>query len=84
MSKELTLPDEVLFFDTTMRDGEQTPGVSFTINEKKIIAEQLAKLGVDVIEAGMAIVSRGEEEAIREIVKLGLDCEICSLARTNL
>lgn len=67
-----------------MRDGEQTPGVSFTVNEKKIIAEQLAKLGVDVIEAGMPIVSKGEENAIREIVKLGLNTEICALARTNL
>lgn len=67
-----------------MRDGEQTPGVSFTVNEKKIIAEQLAKLGVDVIEAGMPIVSKGEENAIREIVKMGLNTEICALARTNL
>ena len=84
VSSETYLPDKVLIFDTTMRDGEQTPGVSFTVNEKKIIAEQLAKLGVDVIEAGMPLVSKGEEKAIREIVKLGLDTEICALARANL
>lgn len=84
VASDIYLPDEVLIFDTTMRDGEQTPGVSFTVKEKKIIAEQLAKLGVDVIEAGMPLVSRGEEKAIREIVKLGLDTEICALARANL
>jgi len=83
VSSEVALPDSVLIFDTTMRDGEQTPGVSFTVNEKKNTAEQLAKLGVDVIEAGMPIVSRGEEKAIREIVKLGLDTEICALTRTK-
>ncbi len=84
VASEIRLPDNVLIFDTTMRDGEQTPGVSFTVNEKKNIAEQLTKLGVDVIEAGMPIVSKGEEKAIREIAKLELDTEICALARTNL
>lgn len=83
VSSELCIPKEIFIFDTTMRDGEQTPGISFTVNEKKIIAEQLARLGVDVIEAGMPIVSKGEENAIREIVKLGLNTEICALARTN-
>ncbi|MGQ9720255.1 MAG: 2-isopropylmalate synthase [Candidatus Jordarchaeum sp.] len=81
---EICLPDKVLVFDTTLRDGEQTPGVSFTVNEKKIIAERLAKLGVNIIEAGMPVVSKGEEKAIREIVKLGLNTEICALTRTNL
>ncbi len=68
-------------FDTTLRDGEQTPGVSLTPEEKLKIAHQLDKLGVDVIEAGFAAVSEGEMEAIKLIVKEGLKAEIYSCAR---
>jgi len=75
------LPERVYIFDTTLRDGEQTPGVSFTVEEKLLIARQLDRLGVDVIEAGFPITSRGEEEAVRRIVEEGLGATICALAR---
>lgn len=73
----------VRIFDTTLRDGEQTPGVAFTPDEKVEIARQLAKLGVDVIEAGFPVTSRGEIEAVREIANSDLGAEICALARTK-
>ncbi|MBC7131293.1 2-isopropylmalate synthase, partial [Candidatus Bathyarchaeota archaeon] len=74
-------PEKVKFFDTTLRDGEQTPGVSLTPESKLRIAKQLDELGVDVIEAGFASVSRGEMEAIKAIVKENLKAEICSCSR---
>ena len=58
--------------DTTLRDGEQTPGVSLTPDEKLEIAEALDRLGVDVIEAGFPITSKGEQEGVRRIAKAGL------------
>ncbi|NVM52809.1 MAG: 2-isopropylmalate synthase [Candidatus Helarchaeota archaeon] len=79
--KDLNLPDQVYIFDTTLRDGEQTPGISFTLQEKLTIAKQLDKLGIDVIEAGMPIVSKGDYEACKKISKLGLNCEVIGLAR---
>ncbi len=54
------IPKRVYIFDTTLRDGEQTPGVSFTVEEKLLIARQLDRLGVDIIEAGFPITSRGK------------------------
>ena len=72
--------DTVLFFDTTLRDGEQTPGVSFHLNEKVEFARGLERLGVDMIEAGFAGASPGDFEAVRAVsraVKTG----VCSLAR---
>jgi isopropylmalate/citramalate/homocitrate synthase-like protein len=72
----------VNIFDTTLRDGEQTPGVSLTPEEKLEIALQLDKLGVDVIEAGTPITSEGEKKAVKEIAQAGLNAEICALART--
>jgi 2-isopropylmalate synthase len=72
----------VRIFDTTLRDGEQSPGVSITPEQKLQIAIKLDKLGVDAIEAGFPIVSHGEVEAIRNIKKSGLNAEICGLART--
>jgi len=72
----------VNIFDTTLRDGEQTPGVTLTPEEKVEIARQLDTLGVDVIEAGTPISSEGEKRAVSEIVKAGLNAEICALART--
>ncbi|WP_457612164.1 2-isopropylmalate synthase [Methanocaldococcus sp.] len=77
----LNLPERVYIFDTTLRDGEQTPGVSLTVDEKIEIAINLDKLGVDVIEAGFPISSSGEYEAVKKICSLNLDAEICGLAR---
>jgi len=68
-------------FDTTLRDGEQMPGVSLPVNYKIQIAKQLDKLGVDVIEAGFPSASKGEFEAVKEIANLGLNAKICGLAR---
>jgi len=67
--------------DTTLRDGEQTPGVAFSPEEKIEIARELDKLGVHIIEAGSAPVSRGEREAISKIVEEDLDAEILSFCR---
>jgi len=72
---------KIRIFDTTLRDGEQTPGVSLTPDKKLAIAKQLDHLGVDVIEAGFAAASEGEMEAVRLIAKEGLKAEICSFAR---
>lgn len=72
---------KVRIFDTTLRDGEQSPGVSITPEQKLQIAIKLDRLGVDVIEAGFPIVSHGEVQAIRSIKKSGLNAEICGLAR---
>jgi 2-isopropylmalate synthase len=70
-------------FDTTLRDGEQTPGVSLTAEEKIEIARALDDLGVDVIEAGFPIVSDGEFAAVRAIAKLGLRSTVCALSRVD-
>ncbi|HUV79709.1 MAG TPA: 2-isopropylmalate synthase, partial [Candidatus Bathyarchaeia archaeon] len=68
-------------FDTTLRDGEQTPGISFTNEQKRTIARQLDKLGVDIIEAGYPISSREEMEMVKLICDEGLSAKICGLAR---
>jgi isopropylmalate/homocitrate/citramalate synthase len=78
---ELNLPDKVWIFDTTLRDGEQMPGVTYTIDEKILIAGQLDELRVPKIEAGFPITSPGETEAVKKISGLGLDATICALAR---
>ena len=83
IAKDLDLPERVYIFDTTLRDGEQTPGISFTLQEKIQIANQLDKLGIDIIEAGMPVVSKGDYEACKQISKLGLNAEITGLARIN-
>lgn len=77
----LILPDKAYFFDTTLRDGEQTPGISFTHEEKLLIAQALNELGVDIIEAGFPVISQGDFDACRDIAKLGLDSEVIGLAR---
>jgi D-citramalate synthase len=74
-------PKRVRFLDTTLRDGEQTPGVSLVPENKLRIAQRLDELGVDVIEAGFAAVSEGEMEAVSLIAKQGLRAEISSCAR---
>ena len=71
----------VKIFDTTLRDGEQSPGASMTIEEKIKVAKQLEKLRVDIIEAGFAAASPGDFEAINMIAKEVKDSTICSLAR---
>ena len=71
----------IRIFDTTLRDGEQTPGVSLTAEDKIEIARQLNTLGVDAIEAGFPISSEGEKKVVKDIAKLGLDTEICALSR---
>ena len=73
----------VRIFDTTLRDGEQSPGVSLTPEQKLTIAKKLDDLGVDAIEAGFPIVSDGECKAIKMITSANLSAEICGLARTN-
>jgi len=83
ISKEYILPERVQIFDTTLRDGEQTPGVALTKDNKIEIAKALDELGVDVIELGFPTVSKGEEEAIKEIAKENLNSKTCVLARAN-
>ena len=79
--KNTNIPKNIRIFDTTLRDGEQTPGVSLTPDEKVEIAVNLNNIGVDVIEAGFPISSHGEQEAIKKITSLNMDAEICGLAR---
>jgi len=74
--------DRVLIFDTTLRDGEQAPGCSMNLEEKLVLAKQLAKLGVDVIEAGFPIASQGDFEAVQVVAKEVQGPIICGLART--
>ena len=73
----------VRIFDTTLRDGEQSPGVSLAPEQKLTIAKKLDELGVDVIEAGFPLVSDGERKAIKMIISENLSAEICGLARAN-
>jgi 2-isopropylmalate synthase len=75
-------PGVVRIFDTTLRDGEQAPGIALTKHEKVEIAEQLARLGVDILEAGFPISSDGEFEAVREIADSVQGPVIAALART--
>src|SRR6202161_4046335 len=72
----------VLIFDTTLRDGEQSPGISLNKQEKLEIAHQLARLGVDVIEAGFPITSPGDFESVQAIAREVEGPVICGLART--
>src|SRR3954464_6825115 len=75
--------DHVRIFDTTLRDGEQSPGISLNKQEKLEIAHQLARLGVDVIEAGFPITSPGDFEAVQAIARRVEGPVICGLARTH-
>jgi 2-isopropylmalate synthase len=79
-------PEGIIIFDTTLRDGEQSPGATLNIDEKLTIAKQLARLGVDVIEAGFAFASPGDFEAVSKIAQVvGVEDGpvICSLARSR-
>ncbi|MFY1708032.1 2-isopropylmalate synthase [Tritonibacter scottomollicae] len=80
----ITDQDRVLIFDTTLRDGEQSPGATMTHDEKLEIAELLDDMGVDVIEAGFPIASEGDFNAVSEIAARSKNSMICGLARANL
>ena len=75
--------DKVLFFDTTLRDGEQSPGASMNLKEKLLVANQLAALGVDIIEAGFPISSPGDFEAVETIAKQVKGPIIAGLSRSS-
>jgi 2-isopropylmalate synthase len=77
------MSDHLIIFDTTLRDGEQSPGASMTRDEKLRIAKQLERLRVDVIEAGFAAASLGDFEAIRGIAETIKESTVCSLARVS-
>lgn len=74
---------QIRIFDTTLRDGEQSPGASMNLGEKLEVAQSLADLGVDIIEAGFPIASPGDFEAVQEIAKTIQGSTICGLARCN-
>src|SRR3974390_2676933 len=80
----MTQPDRVIIFDTTLRDGEQSPGISLDPAEKLEIAEQLARLGVDYIEAGFPVASQGDFEAVQAIARSVDGPVIAALSRTQL
>src|SRR5512145_3564914 len=81
--EELEMADKLIIFDTTLRDGEQSPGASMTKDEKLRIARQLERLKVDVIEAGFAASSNGDFEAVQTIANAIKDSTVCSLSRAN-
>lgn len=74
---------KIIFFDTTLRDGEQSPGVSLNVQEKVAIAKQLEKMNVDYIEAGFPIASKGDFEGVKAIAETIQNIGVCGLARAN-
>jgi 2-isopropylmalate synthase len=76
--------DRVLIFDTTLRDGEQSPGATMNHAEKLELAEMLDDMGVDIIEAGFPVASEGDFNAVREVAKRSKNSVICGLARANM
>ncbi|HJW41227.1 MAG TPA: 2-isopropylmalate synthase [Rhizomicrobium sp.] len=79
-----TQSQKVRIFDTTLRDGEQSPGAAMTLEEKIQIAEFLDEMGVDIIEAGFPVSSPGDFEAVKEITKIVRNASVCGLARAGL
>ena len=77
------MKERLVIFDTTLRDGEQSPGASMTKEEKIRVARQLERMKVDVIEAGFAAASPGDFDAIHDIAEAIKDSTVCSLARAN-
>ena len=77
------MADQLLIFDTTLRDGEQSPGAAMTREEKLRIARVLERLKVDVIEAGFPASSNGDFQAVSEIARTIRDSTVCGLARAN-
>src|SRR3954452_2722517 len=83
VAKSAPPADRVIIFDTTMRDGEQSPGASMSLEEKLELAKILEEMGVDVIEAGFPIASNGDFEAVRRIAEIVTESTICGLARAT-
>lgn len=79
----MSTKDKLVIFDTTLRDGEQSPGASMTQDEKLRVAKALERMRVDVIEAGFAIASQGDFESVKAIAETIKDSRICSLSRAN-
>jgi len=77
------LPKKVIIYDSTLRDGEQMPGVAFTYSQKLEIARLLSDAGIPQVEAGFPAVSNGEMKAVKDIASLGLTAEVLALARTS-
>jgi len=77
------MSERLIIFDTTLRDGEQSPGATMTEDEKIEVARQLVKLGVDVIEAGFPAASPGDLRAVQRISREVKGVTICALARAN-
>lgn len=75
--------DKIYIFDTTLRDGEQSPGASMTLNEKVRIANALEKMKVDIIEAGFAIASEGDFQSVKAVADSVKESQVCSLSRAN-
>ena len=78
------MTDKIYIFDTTLRDGEQSPGASMNLEEKVQIAEALEEMKVDIIEAGFPIASNGDFEAVSEVSKIIKNSTIAALARANI
>ena len=76
-----TTSDRIFIFDTTLRDGEQSPGATMTLDEKLQVAELLDEMGVDIIEAGFPIASNGDFEAVSEVARRSKNAVIAGLAR---
>src|SRR4029079_14556986 len=83
MSTATSAKDRVVIFDTTLRDGEQSPGATMTHEEKLEVAELLDEMGVDVIEAVFPIASQGDFEAVHEIAKRTQQAVVCGRARAG-
>jgi 2-isopropylmalate synthase len=81
--EEIIMGERIYFFDTTLRDGEQSPGASMNVSQKVRVARALARLGVDIIEAGFPIASQGDFESVKLIAKEIRDCQIAGLARIH-
>ncbi|MDX2094901.1 MAG: 2-isopropylmalate synthase [Alphaproteobacteria bacterium] len=77
------MTNRIIIFDTTLRDGEQSPGMSMTREEKLLVAEVLDGMGIDVIEAGFAMASDGDFESVKAIAQMARNAVICSLARAK-
>ena len=78
------MTEKIYIFDTTLRDGEQSPGASMNLDEKLQIAEVLDSMKVDIIEAGFPIASNGDFEAVKEVSKHVKNSTIAGLARASL
>ena len=77
------MKNKIYIFDTTLRDGEQAPGIHLNVKEKLEIAEQLSRLNIDIIEAGFPISSESDFESVREVSKIIKGRAVAALARAN-